>query len=65
MHILYMRGDALAPMCCQCCGAEFDHANILKLQLGDSVRLVCPDCKAPGPVFVQGEIGFRVTLKSD
>ena len=57
----------LAPMRCQACGAEFDHTNILKLQLGNSVRLVCPNCKEPGPVFTQGEEGmsrkYKITVQ--
>jgi hypothetical protein len=52
----------LAPMVCQSCGAEFDHTNILKLQLGESVRLVCPNCKEPGPVFMQPERDMTYTF---
>jgi hypothetical protein len=57
----------LAPMVCQYCGAEFDHTNILKLtvmdELGESVRLVCPNCKEPGPVFQQVERDLTYVFK--
>jgi len=60
----------LAPMLCQSCGAEFDHTNILKLKLtdefGESVRLVCPQCKQPGPVFKQAQdYSVRFNLEGD
>jgi DNA-directed RNA polymerase subunit RPC12/RpoP len=35
---------------CEECGAEFERA--LKLQTGETVRIVCPECKSSGVMMV-------------